>query len=149
MIVEFTSLRSNCNPNGNMTVLFTAQTKEPLLFGLSFSQIYKITNSSKLIFRQCSSGELLVDGDCIICTNSSYSLNYSPYNLLCDRCPSQAERCYGDTISLQPGYWRRTSTSDNIFECPMGENACKGNRYMLKIFSKTNFFHLFSNLNRG
>jgi hypothetical protein len=43
----------------------------------------------------------------------------------CQSCMWEAESCHSDVIVLKNNYWRISSDSTDIFECPY-YNACNG-----------------------
>ena len=85
-------------------------------------------------FRPCVRGEYYADRICHSCENGSYSLadpgtEYELFELtpdVCESCPSEASHCHGDVIVLKLGYWRISSASDNIFDCPWHDESCVG-----------------------
>ena len=85
-------------------------------------------------FRPCVRGEYYADRICHSCENGTYSLadpgtEYELSDLtsdVCESCPSEASHCYGDVIVLKRGYWRISSESDNIIDCPWHDESCVG-----------------------
>jgi hypothetical protein len=86
--------------------------------------------------RPCFRGEYFGERICTPCEEGTYSfvdpaereLSELTKSEVCQPCPSQASRCYQDTIVLIPGYWRSDNTSTNIVECPWHEESCRGGR---------------------
>jgi hypothetical protein len=123
-----------CYPNGNLSLLlrvtpttFVPQDHEEI-------SDFEFTNSTAhfapfhptadvdLHFRQCKSGEFIVDGTCKLCPEGSYSLVFDPSenedgSNTCNDCPSEASNCTGKSIDLLQGFWRRTPETSYIFSC--------------------------------
>ncbi|CDW87610.1 UNKNOWN [Stylonychia lemnae] len=75
-------------------------------------------------FRQCQSGEINSNGQCIKCGVGYYSLN--GFNPSCIECMENAECPGGDIINVLPGFWRSSNISTNILPC-LYDQACIGN----------------------
>lgn len=79
-----------------------------------------------VFFRACNPGENY-DNDtntCSVCVKNKYSFN--PFNNGCSLCPPNAE-CNGSMdIILNPGYWRSSIYSDQIYGCEVSLSSCLG-----------------------
>jgi len=72
--------------------------------------------------RNCLVGEAQVNNYCEVCPYGKYNLEAGS---ACEICPTGAI-CYGNyTLVPEPGYWRRSATSDQIWKC-MESEACLG-----------------------
>eukprot|EP01041_Mallomonas_annulata_P002605 gene2605-5095_t len=128
----FAGLQAHCEPNGIMDVTFKGKAQA------QSSKDY-LSTTVRVSFRACVRGEYYGGGQCLTCGNGSYSVrDTSSVNSIsttsspssqepqCLDCPSTADYCYGDVISLKPGYWRVNAYADHIFPCINGDTACKG-----------------------
>jgi hypothetical protein len=98
-----------------------------------YPQVSKSVHISELevmlVFRHCIAGEYYSNGECIICASGSYSLkNNSDLSITsCNECPSEATESYGNTITVDVGYWRLTEEADTILTCPYSSGCIGGN----------------------
>ena len=81
------------------------------------------------VFRECEAGEILVNNQCQVCPAGSYSLKYSASENTCTPCPDNTDVCYGNKLFVSAGYWRISSLSTTMLECPLGKAACPGGYY--------------------
>ena len=95
-----------------------------------FDKKNKVTGEYYFIFpvkiRNCIAGEIYLENstECLPCSKFTYS--FFPTDKLCKKCPSTAT-CDGMTqFSVNPGYWRPSLTSDNVYECNILADACLG-----------------------
>jgi hypothetical protein len=81
---------------------------------------YSATLQLNFETRLCQSGEALVNKDCLVCQEGTYSLTPDQ---ACTDCPSEAI-CYGNmTMSPKAGYWRSNIYTDTFYPCP-NTDAC-------------------------
>ena len=71
------------------------------------------------VFRECEAGEILVNNQCQVCPAGSYSLKYSASENTCTPCPDNTDVCYGNKLFVSAGYWRISSLSTTMLECPL------------------------------
>ena len=95
-----------------------------------FDKKDKTTEEYYFIFpvniRNCISGEIYLENStqCLPCSKFTYS--FFPTDKMCKKCPRTAS-CDGMTqFSVNPGYWRPSLTSDNVYECNILADACLG-----------------------
>lgn len=75
-------------------------------------------------FRWCKPGEIIYDDtQCNTWSPGTYSIEWN--STKCENCLDNTSCLGGDEISVNSGYWRYTSNSTIIVECP-NEDACKG-----------------------
>ena len=117
-IASFTNMSAFCYPGGNMTIKFTA-------FPKGLGSPYGVEGYVKLHYRECQDGEVLVYNQCYRCNSGTYSFHYSPI-AECIPCPPHTTDCYGNTLVLQPGYWRLSPYTTTMLECPYGSKSCPG-----------------------
>lgn len=119
---NFTTLYAYCDPGYDMLVNLTSITGSLLL-----------RNYFKLSFRACVRGEYYGDSVCNLCEEGTYSLTdplITPLDDLgqqtvCRDCPEGSLGCYGDTITLEEGYWRISDLATTILKCPLA-HSCGG-----------------------
>lgn len=122
-VVSFSDIATTCNPNGNLTIMYTSQPSAMYFYETDANSEYNFNTISVWNLRSCYNGEKYYNGLCQSCPNSTYSLVYSE-SQSCLACPPEAADCYANNINLLPGYWRISTLSDTILSCPyMG---CKG-----------------------
>ena len=116
---KFEYMYGFCRPGGDMKVKVR---------GMANSNSNLESSYMKWSFRDCQKGEYYRDGECNWCEQGFYSKkdNLDLSVTECKRCPGDATECFADTIVLDKGYWALTSNSEDMTECPMGENACVG-----------------------
>ena len=120
-VVAFQHAVAACVPGGNLTMGYAATLSEPGILGaLDGPSQYALNQKSVWTFRPCRDGERLSFGTCVECSNSTYLLTYDPSVSRCKPVLPEAAYCYGDVISLLPGYWRERSDTDTVFPCPYG-----------------------------
>lgn len=127
-VASFSELQAYCAPNGNMTIKITAHLGSLLPVGIleKVPTSLDITNTTFLQFRSCQAGEYNSNGLCTICQKGSYSLlDNSDSCIDCSRA-SGVSTCFSNQIFVQPGYWRRYSTTQAVLECPGAETSCPG-----------------------
>ena len=73
--------------------------------------------------RLCVLGEIQVTSVCVECASGSYSFNTS--DLACASCLGGMQCMGGAQVLTNPGYWRPSNTTDDIFRCPY-EEPCLG-----------------------
>jgi predicted outer membrane repeat protein len=118
---NFTSLDAYCAPGYSMTILAQSSIDNDIP-SVNFT----------LSFRACTVGEYYNGYSCQLCETGTYSLlSYSSLDEMsqievCQRCPSEADTCYGSTMDLKSGFWRLSESSDVIFACPTGTAGCQG-----------------------
>eukprot|EP00347_Sterkiella_histriomuscorum_P022235 403331196 len=103
------------SPNINNEQLYTILPQIPQ------EQINNLTIS--LNFRQCLSGEIVYNQECIICEIGTFSLTFG--STLCNECLSNAECFGGSQVSLKSGYWRSSYYSTQIHPC-INYDSCIG-----------------------
>eukprot|EP00347_Sterkiella_histriomuscorum_P000929 403373983 len=103
------------SPNINNEQLYTILPQIPQ------EQINNLTIS--LNFRQCLSGEIVYNQECIICEIGTFSLTSG--STLCNECLSNAECFGGQQVSLKSGYWRSSYYSTQIHPC-INYDSCIG-----------------------
>ena len=117
----FANLTAFCFPGGSMTVQFTAQ--------MSAAMSGKtLTGKVVLQFRTCVDGEILRDNQCLVCPAGTFSVQYKP-DQVCARCPPFTTDCQGNTLFLEPGYWRLSPRSLDILPCPFPLGCSGGNSF--------------------
>ena len=107
---------SSCNPQGYMRLAF-------------WTDVAAVPDLEiELQFRQCLRGEYFSNGQCVQCSNGTYSLvdpaTSDELVTSCSPCPVHAT-CYGDVILVDEGYWRLSGEVSAIFSCPL-EDSCAG-----------------------
>jgi hypothetical protein len=74
-------------------------------------------------FRPCKTGEILLNNECEPCAKGYYSFNTE--DKLCQKCFSNII-CNGkNNTAVYPGFWRSSSTSLEIYQCPK-QDSCIG-----------------------
>ena len=79
--------------------------------------------------------EILKFASCIPCSNGTYSLSDPYQTLACHKCPDDMTCLGGDIYFPNVGFWRISSTSDNVVQC-FNNEACL---YFLYISNLVNF----------
>ena len=142
-----TDLEAHCYPHGSLYMRITVPV-DPIPSSLSASaessgscsssssdtSSYALTASTFLTFRGCRAGEYIENGNCVMCPNSTYSLipistdSTVTDSSLCQSCVSSTGvlECYGNTLVLEQGYWRRYEESDAVISCILGDISCSG-----------------------
>lgn len=122
-VANFSALSAYCDPGYSMTVYLTALSDDAT-FQTSF----------ELSFRECVTGEYWGDRTCIPCNEGTFSVT-DPATVsslseltqlnVCLECPEGAEFCYGDTMTLEKGYWRISELATRTTKCPYS-GSCGG-----------------------
>jgi len=73
--------------------------------------------------RLCKRGEILTSNTCEVCQFGKYS--FEEMSLECKECPKNANCSNGHEISVNPGFWRSSVDSLEIYKCPKA-SACLG-----------------------
>ncbi|KAL4498004.1 hypothetical protein ABPG72_014861 [Tetrahymena utriculariae] len=117
-------------------------------FCLAFNGLSRISQTNYFVdsecinffveFRNCIRGEIYLPrcGNCIInqcdiCANGTYSLIEPKINSgqQCKPCQTQyTQNCYGDQMTMLPGYWRASVLSDEFYACDAKYKSCNGNQ---------------------
>ena len=131
---ELKDLRAYCYPEGNLTLRF-AVPLSPLPTSISTKSLsYSLIRYSVLNFRACVAGEYISDGSCVVCPRGSYNLEpetdystSSSYKMSCLTCVGKTgvKDCYGSTLELEKGYWRRSAITHAVLPCLL-DNSCPG-----------------------
>ena len=81
------------------------------------SDMYSFETKIEIHYRDCLPGEIKDSQQkkCVPCPPGKYSLNSNDYE--CKYCLDGAEECFGSSIILKKGYWRRNVTTDDIHPC--------------------------------
>jgi hypothetical protein len=89
-----------------------------------YSTSYQI--SLNFDVKPCEEGEELskAAGICIPCALGKYNLNSGDMCLKCVRI--LMEECYGNTIKVSQGYWRKSNKTDIITYCSNMPSNCLG-----------------------
>jgi len=139
-VAVLSDLGANCIPGGyllltlRLSVLSESTIFPAYTIGSANLLSYKRFAEQRVAvkFRHCVRGEKYdfydstLKNTCSECINSfSFSDNYDNSVTNCMPCPTLAKSCYGDQIILYTGYWRRSSTSTNIVQCPL-DKGCLG-----------------------
>ena len=97
-LTTFNDITAFCNPEGNLTIHYTAK---PSLsyFDIADPSDYYVINASIWSFRNCQNGEKYLNGACVTCGNGTYSLQYKEDGI-CIRCPVEGKGCYANNIDL-------------------------------------------------
>lgn len=110
-VANFSALQGFCYPGGSMMLYQTAQLGDTAV-GLSPVQAsaFYVHLQTLLLFRNCSVGEFIRSGACVLCPIGSFSLT-TPVNdkTQCSECGSIAgvHSCQQSEIVVERGYWRR------------------------------------------
>lgn len=82
--------------------------------------------SIKIFLRDCIPGEIYSSdkSKCISCSKGKFSFFTSNKN--CKTCPREAHCDGGTSFKLDPGYWRATNISEEIYQCNIFTEACLG-----------------------
>jgi hypothetical protein len=79
--------------------------------------------SFKYVTRLCVPGEVTTAVGCYLCPKNTFSVD--PNDTECKECPGYASCPGGMALVLDPGYWRESDLSSEVFECPIVK-ACEG-----------------------
>lgn len=118
----FATMAAFCAAGYNLTISFT-------------TGIVAESLTAVLSFRDCVRGEYFSDRVCTVCPVGSYSLVEPDVKSLseltysvCQQCPNSdvAKGCQGDSIYLQEGHWRISTSTDFILSCPKDAPSCQG-----------------------
>lgn len=121
-VATFANMAAYCAAGYNMTIGFT-------------TSVVTQSVTAILSFRECKRGEYFSDRVCTSCPVGSYSLvepNTKQLSDLthsvCEQCPNSdiAKYCAGDSIFLQEGQWRISTSTDFILSCPKDAPSCQG-----------------------
>ena len=130
-IANFNEFRANCHPLGHVLLQLTVPL-EPLKEVLATRLIrslssYSLLKNLTILFRQCTQGEQIIDGNCVTCPAGSYNLERDGSGI-CVPCSGEVgiRFCEANQLHLQPGYWRRHEDSHKVMECLLGVNSCPG-----------------------
>ena len=94
------------------------------------SELFHFRSRIRVIFRDCIPGEIKNDAtkSCVPCPSGKYSLK--TIDTECKKCPAEAQDCFGSSIILKVGYWRRNYSTDSIHSCgsigPGEQSRCRG-----------------------
>ncbi|CDW89848.1 UNKNOWN [Stylonychia lemnae] len=67
-------------------------------------------------FRECLTGEVLIQNKCQFCTRGTYSLSIN--DITCNSCPAKMRCDGGSVIQVDKNYWRSSQNTTTIFQCP-------------------------------
>ncbi|RYH21675.1 hypothetical protein EON65_20285 [archaeon] len=125
-VAEFASLEAFCSPGGSMAVQFQAQPADLTSIPSAISQLYYVQNTSTFQFRDCLDGEYQSDGQCLVCTNGSYSLVAGVAE--CSSCVGKdgVAACYSNQLVIDLGYWRRYDNNEAVLQCPVVDGCIGG-----------------------
>lgn len=84
--------------------------------GYSFTFVYHT--------RFCIPGEVTLPLSCFLCPKNTYSLD--PSDSYCRECPSYASCPGGNSLILDPGYWRESAVTSKVHLCPNPESCAGG-----------------------
>lgn len=79
--------------------------------------------SFKYVTRLCVPGEVTTPVGCYLCPKNTFSVD--PSDTECKECPGYAFCPGGMALVLDPGYWRESDLSSEVFKCPIVK-ACEG-----------------------
>lgn len=120
------SLEASCAPLGHITLNFAAQLHD--LHELDVEQ-YVISNTTAVTFRACRTGEVIVNGQCVVCPRGTFSLEETvSTDTICKECLNidGVHACSGSTIVLEKNYWRRYPSSLAVLPCMDDLSGCNG-----------------------
>lgn len=83
---------------------------------------FDVVLAVSILLRNCIQGEILEQSSCVICPDSTYSLEFN--SIRCSVCPQEAN-CRSGNIYPNPSYWRPSQSHSTLFKCPNKE-ACIG-----------------------
>jgi len=115
------------NFSGVIIQTVPGQTANITAYSRSIAQLSPNSSGAQISFsyetRLCVLGEVTTPSGCFLCPKYTFSLN--PTDTLCTNCPHYASCPGGSTLLLDPGYWRASSLSEDVLQCPIPE-ACIG-----------------------
>jgi len=76
--------------------------------------------------RLCTWGEIITSNTCEVCELGKYS--FEEMSKECLECPKNANCSNGHEIHVNPGFWRSSVDSLEIYECPKA-SSCLGGYY--------------------
>lgn len=117
----FSALEVYCSPQGSMEVMFQATN----VGGVASE--YTIRNTTLMSFRSCVAGEKYTARQCEVCPPGSFSLQADAYT--CSDCLGMTgvKECYSNQLDLDPGYWRRYPTNEEVMACDSDVGCIGGN----------------------
>ena len=80
-----------------------------------------------VFLRACVSGEELTEsGECLPCPAGFFLIQAPTVPTACIQCNTVKEICLGGgLVGPKPGYWRKSSMTDNFLNCPVA-SSCLG-----------------------
>jgi hypothetical protein len=116
-LANFSSVLTQCEPGGNMTVSFKMET---LSAPVTLLVDYK--------FRECLNGEYYSQGYCISCPKTEFSLVYTGKDTRCSSCADEpgVTECHSNVLQIQEGFWRQDPLTSAVIQCPDETTGCMG-----------------------
>lgn len=120
--IAFEHLLVYCTPRGSLDVIVSVQSSA---FSTVTKQSLSISTSTNLTFRACQAGEYSDGQECLECPMYSYKLVANED--ACTGCSDMhgVEYCFGSTMVIFPGFYRRTALHNQVLTCYNGK-ACNG-----------------------
>ena len=97
------------------------------VFSPTISNVFPNSPGSNFTFpyhtRLCVPGEVTSSTGCYLCPKNTFSVD--PLERECRACPGYATCPGGSELLLDPGYWRISQLTSDVYECPI-RSACAG-----------------------
>ena len=134
-VASFNSAYIVGNPNTSVVLVvisdLTPFFNKDLLQTNNFQTFNEKTNRYEFLIvvklRMCKKGEIYkpIENICYVCPKGYYSLN--PLDTTCSQCPLHG-KCDkgGDSLIIEPGYWRSNENSSQIYKCNSLSSPCLG-----------------------